>query len=352
MNDFGSAIQLAEKYRPQTLEDVVGQPNVVSIIKGFLKSKQVPSTILISGQTGLGKSTLAYLISYLINELPYGTATTDILDHNIGAEGNKEDIEKLIRLAQFKPKANFRVIILDEVQRLSTAAASALLKPLEKPLRNTVWILVTNEPEKLLKTIVGRSLHLTLRGLEPEDLVPRLRHICKKEKVDFINDKTLLSIARNAYAEPRSAIGLLQSTIMAYHGCGKNLKLALAQALESYGAGIDMLAAKMLACVYSNRPKGIITSVRKLKANEYISVGMYLLFHNGFLLDTKVEIDGWQNEARKKLLDAVSVDKIPLKKIVKVHEVLVGIKKELATFLVPEQDLIMAKLLALTGEEK
>ena len=348
--EWTNASQWAEQYRPSSLNDVVGQDSAVALIKGFIKRKQVPSTILISGPTGVGKTTLATLIAYAINELPYGTPSQDIVDHNIGAEGNKEDIEKLVKLSLYKPTSNFRVIILDEVQRLSTAAASALLKPLEKPVPNTVWILATNEPEKMLATVRGRGLHLTLQGLEPEQLVPRLKQICEKEKVTFLDDKTLLAISRNAYAEPRSAISLLQATVFAYYGSGKNVQVALAQAIELYGAGIDLLAAKMLACVYGIRPKGLVTSIRKLKANQFISASMYLLFHNNYLIDMKLGIPNWQNEARKKLVEAVNVENVEMAKLVKVHDTLVSIKKELATFMVPEADLIMAKLLGVMKE--
>ncbi len=84
-----NASQWAEKYRPQSLNDVVGQDATVSMIRGFIRRKQVPSTILISGPTGLGKTTLAFIIAYAINELKYGASTMDIVDKNIGSEGKK-----------------------------------------------------------------------------------------------------------------------------------------------------------------------------------------------------------------------------------------------------------------------
>jgi len=340
-----------EKYRPKTLNDVVGQRHVVQEIRGMVKQKKVHSTILISGKTGLGKTTLAMIIAYLINELPYGTPTSDILDFNIGAEGGKEDVLNVLRLASFAPSANFKVLILDEVHKLSNAAASALLKPLEKPAPNTIWILATDQPEKLLGPVVGRALKLNLQGLEPEDLVPRLQQICDKEKLSYINEKTLLSIARNANAQPRSAINLLQSVNNQYHGGNKDVKVALSQALEAMGAGVDMLAAKLLSCVYSNKPKGLYNTLKSIKANEYIGIASYLLYHNQYLIEQKLDIQGWSNESRKKLSGSIDMDKISLAKLNKTHEVLVTIKRELATFMVPEFDLLLTKLLTRLGNK-
>ena len=348
---FTTSESWTEKYRPKSLSDIVGQAHVVSEIRGMIKQKKVHSTILLSGKTGLGKTTIAMIIAYAINELKYGTPTSDILDFNIGAESGKEDVLNILRLASFAPSANFKVLILDEVHRLSAAAASALLKPLEKPAPNTVWILATDQPEKLLGPIVGRALKLNLHGIEPEDLVPRLQEICKEEKLSFINEKILLSIARNANAQPRSAINLLQSVNNQYHGGTKDVKVALSQALEAMGAGVDMLAAKLLSCVYGNKPKGLYNTLKLIKANEYIGISNYLLYHNQFLIEQKLEIQGWSNEVRKKLIGSIDMDKITLSRLNKTHQALVYIKKELATFMVPEFDLLLTNLLALLGNK-
>lgn len=345
MSEYKTSENLTEKYRPKTLADVVGQKSAVAQIKGMVKQKKVPSTILISGKTGLGKTTLALVIAYLINELDYGTATQDIQEYNIGEDGGIDNIRNILRTSNFKPSANFRVIILDEVQRLSGASAAALLKPLEKPAPNTIWILCTDQPEKILGTIKGRSLHLALQGLEPEDLVPRLKHICEKEKYTFLNDKTLLSIARNANAEPRSTINLLQATVNAYHGGNKDVKIALAQALELTGAGVDILAAKLLSCVYRSAPKGVYNTLKLLKANEWIGLSNYMLYHAQFVFEQKIGVTTWMNETRKKLIESIDLEKLSLKKLTKVHTALVETKMGLMTFQVPEFDFILTKLL-------
>ena len=349
MSEFKTAESWTEKYRPKTLDDVIGQKAALAQIKGMIKQKQVPSTILITGKTGLGKSSLAFLIAYAINELPYGTHTQDIHDFNVGAEGGKDDVLQILKVSNYKPSGNFRVIILDEVHRLTPQAASALLKPLEKPPANTVWILVTDQPEKLLAPLIGRSVQMALQPVEPEDIVPRLKTICKKEKIDYLNDKMLLEIARNANAQPRASVGLLQATVNAYHGSGKDIKVAINLAIESLGAGVDLLAAKIISCVLMKRSKGLVSTLRKVKANEFVTLSTYLLFHSAFLIDKAVDFPTWENEARKKLIESLT-EKPSLKKLVKLHETLVAIKIELMKFQAPEYDLILSKLLSLTGE--
>jgi len=350
MSEWNAAESWGEKYRPKSLDEVVGQKPVLAQIRGMIKQRNVSTMMLITGESGLGKTSLSLLIAYAINELKYGEPSQDIHDFNIGAEGGKDDVLKILQIAQYQPSRNFRVIILDEAHKLSTQALSALLKPLEKGGGRTVWIFVTNEPQKLLGTAIGRADKLILQGIEPEELLPRLKTICKAEKLDFMTDKILLQIAKNANSQPRAAINLLQSTVNAYYGADKDLKVALTTAITATGAGIDLYAAKILACIYQKRVNGIVKTLKLIKAGEFIGLSNYLLYHSAFMIEGTAGVDTWQNESRKKLIASLEGKEIAMNKMAKVHAELVAIKKELFQFQVPEYDLLLSRLLTISME--
>jgi replication-associated recombination protein RarA len=350
MSEMTASEQWSEKYRPRTLDQVVGQHGPIAQIKGMIKRKCVDTTMLITGETGHGKTSLALLIAYAINGIKYGTKSPDIQDFNIGADGGKEDVLKIIQFANYKPHANFRVIILDEMHRLSTAAASALLKPLEKPPANTVWILATNEPQKLLPTIVGRATKFVLETPTVDELVVRLKQICDKESANFITDKYLKRIAESCNMQPRSSIGMLQSMVNMYHGGEKDLKSAFNAAMSAQGKTLEYNAAKALVGVYTKKPKSIYNAVKDVKQGDYIGFATYLLFHNAFLMEDLMGVSTWNNDLRKAMKDQIG--KQSFTKMILVNEILVEIKRDLFGFNVPEAALISTKLMKLTVGDK
>lgn len=197
-------MQLSVKYRPQSLKTFIGQDSVKETVKSLL-SKQWPGAVLISGETGSGKTTLARIIA---KELKSLNCCEEI---NIGDSRGIDDIRSLAERAKFAPlgDAKYRIFILDEVHMLTSAAASALLKVLEEPCKTTKFILCTDQPEKLLKTILGRCVKLKLSKITPEEYVPFLKYVCKKEEAS-IDEKKLLKIAQAAGGQPRESLQLLE----------------------------------------------------------------------------------------------------------------------------------------------
>ena len=160
---------LATKYRPQTLNDFVGNEAIHKTISGFLLQKRFPSAVMLSGGTGLGKTTLARIIArYLVCDKgticgkcdPCGISVgsnKDIEEVDVADERGIDAIRSLKKLATVNPMfGSNRVIILDEVHALTSQGASALLKTLEEPPARTTFILCTTDPHKVLATIRGR----------------------------------------------------------------------------------------------------------------------------------------------------------------------------------------------------
>lgn len=197
-------MQLSVKYRPKSLKTFVGQDAAKAVVESLL-AKGWPGAVLISGSTGSGKTTLARIIA---KELESQNCCEEI---NIGDSRGIDDIRQLAEKAKLAPFASskYRIFILDEVHMLTSTAASALLKVLEEPCKTTKFILCTDQPEKLLKTILGRCVKIQLKTMIPEDFVPYLKYVCKKEEVKISEDK-LLNIAQLAGGQPRESLQMLE----------------------------------------------------------------------------------------------------------------------------------------------
>lgn len=270
---------LAVKYRPNKLKDMVGQDHIVTQLKGMFKSKRVPGAFLLEGQTGGGKTTMARIIHRYLN-CEKGKACgkcdsckmdarnhPDLITINAGTDGKVEDIRKLVKGARVAPYTNKRLILIDEAHKLTGAAAEALLVPLEEPSRDTIWILCTTNPEKLLPTFVNRCTRFTMKPVEPDAIVKRLTQIAKAEKTDLSSDEgqeALRLIADFSSGSMRQAIALLESVLYAAAG-GADIsnKDVLAAFIENSEVDLDKAAVSLVAALLNSDLTGAIRFVRK-----------------------------------------------------------------------------------------
>jgi DNA polymerase III gamma/tau subunit len=319
------------KYRPRSFKTFVGREGIVEEIKNTLNGDEgsIPQTWLISGEFSSGKTSLARLIARkLLGISPKEDleAHPDYEEINIGADRSIDRMRQLIEGMKFKPKkANYKIILLDEVHRLQDAAASAILKPTEDPPSYVIWIFATNEPQKLLVTIRDRAKHIHLGPLDKEAIKTIIERVARLEELDYISEKTFDRIAENFIGQARRAIDTIQ-TLASYKGKKIDSEL-ITQAIEKNSKFDTMVAVTILTNIYQGnfaeacQQSQIVEDVHHLINS--------LLDLNTFLMQKATKVDTYISVPRRKLLKAIiDIKDVNIVKFVKVQKVLFSLKKE------------------------
>jgi len=217
---------LYRKYRPFQLEDIVGQRHVVATLKQASINKRFAHAYLFSGNHGSGKTSMARILANLMecenavdgklcgkcracSTIHQGVAS-DVIEIDGASNSGVENVKNVIDAAQWSPQElNRKIYIIDEVHRLTNAAASALLKTLEEPPSYLSFILCTTEIDKILTTSLSRCQKFNFSKIPSKDIVARLSIIAKQENINIENDALFL-IAKMARGSMRDAIGYLE----------------------------------------------------------------------------------------------------------------------------------------------
>jgi DNA polymerase III gamma/tau subunit len=203
-------------YRPQTFDEVIGQLLVKTVLENSIKKGLIKHAYLLSGPKGVGKTTLARIFAYSINDVSANSgAKVDIIEMDAASNTGIDDIRQLTESAYISPMiGKYKVFIIDEVHMLSKSAMNALLKLLEEPPDTVVFLLATTNPEKLLPTVLSRLTKLNLTAHTERDIVDRLEFIAKKEGINMLETLSTYELEEYTLEQSATLLGVLQEEVL------------------------------------------------------------------------------------------------------------------------------------------
>ncbi len=196
-----------EKYRPDTLADVIGQDKIVRTLKSFVKKKSLPH-LMFSGPAGIGKTTSAMCIA---KDLWGENWRSNFFETNASDERGINVIrEKIKQNAKIKPLGSeFKIIFLDECDALTKDAQQALRRIMEKYTSTTRFVLSCNYSSNVIPPIQSRCAVFRFKKIEEKDLVKHIKNLAEKEQLPIDEDAVQL-IIEISEGDARGAVNLLQ----------------------------------------------------------------------------------------------------------------------------------------------
>ena len=254
---------------------MVGQTAVTKTLKNAIIHHKTSHAYLFTGPRGTGKTSAAKIFSKAINCLnpqdgepcnecllckgiTEGTIG-DVIEIDAASNNGVEEIRDIRDKARYAPtQATYKVYIIDEVHMLSTGAFNALLKTLEEPPKNVIFILATTEPHKIPATIISRTQRFDFRRITNDEIIQRLRYILEQEEIAY-EEEALSVIARCANGGMRDALSLLDQVISF-----SDDKVSFEQAIQVSGSLTDDLMIEFVRLLTQQQAQAALLQLQDL----------------------------------------------------------------------------------------
>ncbi|MCH6581197.1 MAG: DNA polymerase III subunit gamma/tau [Nitrospinae bacterium] len=265
----------ARKWRPQKFSELIGQEHIVRTLHNAIEMDRVAHAYLFSGTRGVGKTTTARLLAKALNceqgptpepcdqcnfckEIRDGYSV-DVLEIDGASNRGINEVRDLIENVQYSTSAcRFKIYIIDEVHMLTKEAFNALLKTLEEPPPQVVFIFATTELIKIPETILSRCQCFEFKPLTQQQIIGQLKAICEHDGIT-IDPHSLEEIAKNGAGSMRDAQSLLDQVIAF---CGTEIEPGAVESVLGV-VGQDALAT-FVDCVIQKDAAGLLEQVKEV----------------------------------------------------------------------------------------
>jgi len=281
---------LSRKWRPQIFTDVVGQHHVTDTIQNAIKLNRVAHAYMFCGPRGVGKTTVARILSKTVNcsdladtnpcnqcsncvEITSGS-NLDVLEFDGASNRGIDEIRDLRESVKYPPNTTkYKVFIIDEVHMLTKEAFNALLKTLEEPPSHIIFIFATTDPHKVPQTILSRTQRYDLKRITHDLIIQHLEKVLKIENFPY-DDEVLGLISQKSEGSLRDALSLLDQ-IIAY----SSDKILISDAKDILGIVDENFYLELLTEILDNNPR---KTLNILEESSELGVSIYD-FMSGFV---------------------------------------------------------------------
>ena len=246
---------LSRKYRPQTFNEIIGQPHVVDTLINSIELDRIAHSYLLSGLRGVGI----------------------------------DEIREIKETVKYPPISSlYKIFIIDEVHMLTKEAFNALLKTLEEPPNNVIFILATTDPFKIPDTILSRTLRFDFKRVSNDEISNLLKNILSKEKIKY-EELALDTIAFKAEGSVRDALSMLDKIIAYSHS---NVSYDLVK--DSLGIIEDKVFLQLFDDICNNNTSSLLSQIKEIMDSGY-SISDFISGFNIFLSNCLLYTSGYEN---------------------------------------------------------
>lgn len=264
---------LAIKYRPSTFTEVCGQQLTVDILQRVLETGNYKNCILLAGQSGAGKTTIARILANKINK-----GIGEPIEMDCASVGGVENIRAIIDSANERSLVGeYKIFILDECHAISSAGWQAFLKCIEEPPLYTIFIFCTTEPHKIPTTILNRLQRYNITKIDTQSIYKRLLYVCQSENfINYTDTCDLISKLAN---------GCMRDALTYLDQCADySNDLSIANTGKILGAISYETMLKLTGFIYEKNEAKIFAVIESLDANG-TNLKQFITNYLDFMLD-------------------------------------------------------------------
>ena len=261
---------LYRKYRSRSFDEIVGQKGVVTALGNALESNKLSHAYLFTGPRGVGKTSIARIFAYAINDMAYtdDSLPVDIIEVDAASNRGIDEVRDLREKVRIAPVVGpYKIYIIDEVHMLTTHAFNALLKTLEEPPAHVIFILATTESYKLPETITSRTQRYNFTLATTDETTDHLKQIAQLESID-IDDEALRLIAISSGGSMRDALSLLDhAKHLGAHISAEDIRLYI-------GVPSQETVAKLLTAIQSGDSAQLLSELEIADASGVTAIAL------------------------------------------------------------------------------